>query len=159
MNKELIQKWVDWLRDPKNKQTSNVLCTINPTDPSDKCNCCLGGLAELYLASKGLPVEWRPSGNGADVQVISINQVESTQLLPDELFDELGISPSFHFRQLPKQYTLRAEQYIKERGWSRDMFSYDFLNDNLKFTFLEIADCIEHMYLKDGKEDSSNKAV
>lgn len=158
MNKELIQKWVDWLRDPKNKQTKNYLCMINLIDPSDVYRCCLGGLAELYLTSKGLPVVWEPSEPSDSIQNITINQIVSSQHLPDEVFKELGILKEFHPDLLPEQYAKRAIQYNAERGWSRTEVSFDFLNDNLGLSFLQIADCIEHVYLKDGKEEPSNKA-
>lgn len=163
MNKKLIQKWVDWLRDPKNKQTKSVLCRID--ENGDKCQCCLGGLAELYKIENGQKVEWKPKGYSRTSQFSNTMEIDLfgdtwDETLPEEVFTSLGTTKGFHPKQLPPEWIQKAMDWNTEHGYSQDKpISFEHLNDSLNLTFPQIANCIEHMYLKDGKEDSSKQTV
>jgi hypothetical protein len=147
MDYDLIRQWDAWLRDPSNRQTSG---TLRRTDDEGDSFCCLGGLCVLA------GVEWRRGRWGASDKWIddplyswlagdfTNGALTEAGVLPHSLARRLGVD-SNPLLAVPER--LYAEKIAGNEG----IHYYNKpgtpipaarLNDDYRFTFVDIADCV-----------------
>lgn len=123
MNSEVKEKWVAALRDKERyTQTRRKLRDENGF-------CCLGVLCDLYLSENGR--EWeRSCGGGYEIE-------EKTEFLPHSVQDWAEFEQPIQIVRLPSEDT--------DCEGSNTFVTWNLveLNDNLKYSFEQIADLIE----------------
>lgn len=130
MNPERKALWLAWLRDPKNKQTQERL-------RQGRKFCCLGGACEV-ARHNGLKVKLTGDKVEGEAKVYNYDEEESE--LPRsviEWFDLEDCNPSI----IPD----KEDRVALEKILGRPVYEVTLtaLNDDAKYTFLQIADMIE----------------
>lgn len=118
MNKEVIKKWVDALRSGEYIQGRGALRSIHNRF------CCLGVLCDLHCQ------EFNNKWDG-------VEYLDEQFFLPVQVLDWVGLSPS----RAKAQGNLINDPEIEGKRLSR-------CNDEIDYSFLQIADLIENKYLK-----------
>ena len=129
MDPEWRAEWLQWLRDPANKQGRSLLCRISPE--GEKSYCCLGGLCEIAIRHGVIPpgkARFRPgSGDGTKEVVYGTGDGTSTLLLPKDVADAAGMIGQ---EQVGMRHTINpVADGVALAGVNDDKVSFDQIAD------------------------------
>lgn len=134
MKREIARRWVEALRSGEYAQTKGKLQRVVPGDHGEPEGfCCLGVLCELAVADRVIPEARQESATGGAEYGRSLVD----EILPIEVQEWAGLSSQDPVL-MPHESTSRCASYR---------------NDNLGWTFEELADAIEATFLTPKRGD------